>query len=337
MSRLAVIIPFYQSKKGLLVQALRSALLQKGEQLSVHVFVIDDASPIPADGELAELLPEERLQVTLIEQANQGPAGARNTGLAQVSKDFDFIAFLDSDDVWSAQHLERAVWALNQGFDLYFSDYNSYERENSFFTYQKGKGHFNQADHKALLGRDGFYVYQTSFFEGLIKANFVGTSTLVYRWANLGHLRFNPQLFNAEDEVFLLEAAIVTNKIVFSSEPEVTYGRGINICSQWSTWGNPQALKFFRNHYTAQYHILNNFQLNPTLKKQNLHKQRKDQVGFCQNLFNFLIRRKVPVGAWGYFLEITRKDLLFPFLFVRVGIAIILQKATGVQIFKESE
>jgi glycosyltransferase involved in cell wall biosynthesis len=50
-------------------------------------------------------------RVRLVEQANSGPAAARNNGARHSSS--EYLAFLDADDVWAPQFLERSVAALD--------------------------------------------------------------------------------------------------------------------------------------------------------------------------------------------------------------------------------
>jgi len=49
-------------------------------------------------------------RVRLIRQKNQGPAAARNLGVKSTTS--DFIAFLDADDAWEPQKIEKQLAAL---------------------------------------------------------------------------------------------------------------------------------------------------------------------------------------------------------------------------------
>ena len=94
----SVVIPLYNS--GSYVRRCLSSV--EAQTLRPHeVIVVDDGS---TDGS-AELVAEEFPQIVLIRQENQGVAAARNRGIAQASS--DWIAFLDSDDYWFANHLQE--------------------------------------------------------------------------------------------------------------------------------------------------------------------------------------------------------------------------------------
>ncbi len=45
---IAVVIPYFQRKEGLLAQAIRSVIAQRDVD-DVRIVVVDDASPIPAE------------------------------------------------------------------------------------------------------------------------------------------------------------------------------------------------------------------------------------------------------------------------------------------------
>jgi glycosyltransferase involved in cell wall biosynthesis len=99
----SVVIPSYNCARYIL-QAVESALDQSYP--SVEIVVVDDGST----DETAELLERYRDRIRYIHQANRGLAGARNAGIRNARG--DFVAFLDSDDVWFREKLEQQVAAL---------------------------------------------------------------------------------------------------------------------------------------------------------------------------------------------------------------------------------
>jgi glycosyltransferase involved in cell wall biosynthesis len=85
---LSVIIPAF-GRAASLLRAAKSVLSQ---DVPLELIIVDDGSPDPIDLEI------ERTRIVRLPE-NQGPAGARNAGVA--ASRADWIAFLDSDDVWT--------------------------------------------------------------------------------------------------------------------------------------------------------------------------------------------------------------------------------------------
>lgn len=100
----SVVISAY-NRPDLLAFAIESALAQTVAPL--EIIVVDDASPTP----LAPLTEKYGERITMIrEDVNGGACRARNRGIAAARG--DFIAFLDDDDVWLPQKLQRQMEAI---------------------------------------------------------------------------------------------------------------------------------------------------------------------------------------------------------------------------------
>ena len=243
----AVVIPYFQRRPGILARAVASALAQHGCQQAL-IIVVDDASPLPALSELAALLAAHPARIRLIEQANGGPAAARNAALRAVAHGTRYVAFLDSDDQWSPDHLQRALLALEQGMDLYFSDHYQLNQQISAF---RRAGRMRPEAHPPLAVAADLHAYHGDMFDQILGGNVIGTSTVVYRHAAWPALRFREDFVNAgEDYLFWLELSRLSQRIVFSSRCECTYGAGVNIFSG-AGWGTPGAL--LRLHYEIKF------------------------------------------------------------------------------------
>lgn len=98
--RVSVIIPAYNAEH-FLREAIDSALSQTLP--AYEILVINDGSTDRTRA-VAESYGD---RITYIEQQNQGQGAARNAGLAKASG--RFIAFLDADDFWQPEFLEKCV------------------------------------------------------------------------------------------------------------------------------------------------------------------------------------------------------------------------------------
>ncbi|HVY18116.1 MAG TPA: glycosyltransferase family A protein [Rhodopila sp.] len=99
---ITVVIPLYNGGR-FIEEALRSVFRQTRQP--DEVIVVNDGST--DDGSAIVQRLAEEFPIRLIDQANAGQSAARNRGVDQASG--DLIAFLDQDDVWYPNHLERLL------------------------------------------------------------------------------------------------------------------------------------------------------------------------------------------------------------------------------------
>lgn len=103
--QVSCIVPAYNAAEYL-KQALDSALAQSHG--SLQLIVVDDGST-DATGEIAA---QFGAKVELISQSNCGVAAARNRGMEAARG--EFIAFLDADDLWHKNKLQRQLAAFSE-------------------------------------------------------------------------------------------------------------------------------------------------------------------------------------------------------------------------------
>jgi glycosyltransferase involved in cell wall biosynthesis len=105
----SVIIPNY-NYASYVCEAVDSALQQTYD--NIEVVVVDDGSKDNS----REILERYGYKITVISQPNAGVSAARNAGVKHSSG--KFVAFLDADDVWLAEKIEKQVDLFESEKDL---------------------------------------------------------------------------------------------------------------------------------------------------------------------------------------------------------------------------
>lgn len=106
MKKVSVIIPVYGVEKYIR-ETVASVLQQTYDNF--ELIIVDDESP---DQSIAICQQFQDPRIKIVRQANRGLAGARNTGIRHASG--DYVAFLDGDDLWQPNKLEKHVEHLER-------------------------------------------------------------------------------------------------------------------------------------------------------------------------------------------------------------------------------
>lgn len=106
--RVSVIVPVF-NRPAFVGEAVRSALSQECPG-GLEVVVVDDGSTDETPAVLADLTGEDD-RVRVFRQENAGPAVARNRAFEEARG--EFLALLDSDDIWLPEKLARQVALLD--------------------------------------------------------------------------------------------------------------------------------------------------------------------------------------------------------------------------------
>ncbi len=153
----AVVVPTYNCAQYL-ARALDSVTAQTYR--SFQLFVIDDGSTDNTE-EIVGKFPSE---CVFEKQAHAGPAAARNRGIRISSS--PYIAFLDADDVWLPQKLERQIKLLER------------RPEVGLVCSDCAVGGITEPDSSYFQRRA---MPQSEVFERLVKDCFIVTPTVVVR------------------------------------------------------------------------------------------------------------------------------------------------------------
>lgn len=103
MDNVSIVIPYY-NRKDVIENAITSVLAQTYQNF--ELIIVDDGSIEPLNRPYHP-------QIKIIHHPhNQGAAAARNTGIK--SSQHEWIAFLDSDDVWQPDKLEKQLHFIKE-------------------------------------------------------------------------------------------------------------------------------------------------------------------------------------------------------------------------------
>jgi glycosyltransferase involved in cell wall biosynthesis len=105
----SVIVPTYNSAKYI-EEALNSIFNQTFRDF--EIIVVDDGST----DNTRQILEKYAQQIKYVCQANGGPSSARNTGIRLANG--KYIAFLDADDLWFPEKLEKQIALFNHNSKL---------------------------------------------------------------------------------------------------------------------------------------------------------------------------------------------------------------------------
>jgi len=176
----SIIIPSYGGEKYL-EEAIRSVFAQTYRDY--ELIVVDDGSPFAG---VARICRKYEGKVNYVRQENAGQAAARNTAI--VKSRGQYVAFLDDDDVWMPEKLEKQV--------SYYEELEKNGKDVGLIY--SGHEHIDERGgliHRVLLRSSG------KNYGALIFMDFVGTpSSVIIKRAVLDDIGlFDEKINNTED------------------------------------------------------------------------------------------------------------------------------------------
>ena len=152
----SVVMPAYNAQEHIR-RAIDSVL---GQTKTVDaIIVVDDGST----DSTVEIVSSYGSKVQLIRQQNAGPATARNAGIKAARS--EWIAFLDADDEWLSEKIEKQSALLMRNRHLVWSSSNFiYCKCNENHRYNR---HTLEEAEKLLDGKEYFEDYFSAFGDGI--------------------------------------------------------------------------------------------------------------------------------------------------------------------------
>lgn len=154
MPKISVVIPAYNQEK-FITETIESILNQTYKDF--EIIVVDDGSTDCTKQKLEKF----GSKIKIIEQPNLERAIARNNGVK--NSQGEYIAFVDSDDIWTEDKLENQIKVLE-------------EKKDCMFIYS-ACGRVNQYSKKIKPAKRQLEGYSGNIFEELLIRNFIASAT----------------------------------------------------------------------------------------------------------------------------------------------------------------
>lgn len=230
MVTVSVIIPVYNVEKYI-AETIESVLAQTYQDF--EIIIVDDESPDNSI-EICRRFTDERIRI--FQQKNRGLAGARNTGIRHSQG--NYIALLDSDDLWLSEKLERQVNFLEThpqvGVTFCPAEFMN-EEGIPLATYQ----------HPKLTGIDAGYLFQ---------ANAIGSgSSPMIRREVFEAIAFQDNLHGKTENSYFDEH--------FKRSEDLECWIRIALQTQWKIEGTNEILLYYRvNHQSLSAEVMKQFE-----------------------------------------------------------------------------
>lgn len=175
--KFSIVIPLYNKAQSI-GNTLLSVLNQNYQNF--EIVIVNDGS---TDDSIEAVSTIEDDRIKIVHQKNQGVSAARNKGVEQ--SQYDWIAFLDGDDLWEANHLEEII-KMMADFPDEFIYVTSFEYSDKRFMYK----------HK----REKEIFKIENYFKEAVREHLLWTSIVVINKLCLNEIGgFNTNLTRGED------------------------------------------------------------------------------------------------------------------------------------------
>jgi teichuronic acid biosynthesis glycosyltransferase TuaG len=227
--KVSIIIPYYKKKKFFL-ETLKSAINQSYKNFEI-IIVYDD--PSRTDLEYVKRIIKFNKKITLlINDKNLGAGYSRNKGI-KYSKG-DYIAFLDSDDLWSSEKLSMQI---------------SFMRKNNV--------NFSHTSYKIIDEKNNLLgiqiVKKNIYYSELLRSCDIGLSSVVVKKNIINENNF-PNLKTKEDYVLWLKL-VKKNKIYGLKEILTSWRRSKNSLSSFFFQKMLDAFRVYHKHENLNFFI----------------------------------------------------------------------------------
>ncbi|MEQ5318742.1 glycosyltransferase [Providencia vermicola] len=198
---ISVVIPCYNSSEWI-EKAILSVTKQSFKK--IEIIIVDDGSTDNTIERINNI--ECEYPILIVKQKNLGPSIARNNGV--LHSNGNWIAFLDSDDEWHPNKLEKQLLSLNINNSKNFSLSDCDLIDNESFFIKCHKNNINSSDSLNNIKKE-FYLGNISMI----------TPSILLSRELFDHVGgFDSKLRYKEDNFFILNLLSKGGKLIYTHE-----------------------------------------------------------------------------------------------------------------------
>lgn len=237
-AKVAIIMPAHNAERTI-KKSIESILNQTFPDFILYI--INDAS---TDNTKSIILNFSDPRIVYLEnEYNMGVASSRNKGIKLSNS--QYIAFLDSDDLWLPEKLQKQITYLEDGWNVVNSNYYSFKKhENELLSVRKSPNVIS--------------------YECMLKSNFIGNLTGIYNCENVG--KIYQKQSGHEDYIMWLEIIKKANKSFCIQEPLAKYRLSDDSLSgnkfkamkwQWKIYRDELGFNILKSLYYFMFYTVN--------------------------------------------------------------------------------
>lgn len=199
--KVSVIIPTF-NRGGFLERAVHSIINQ--DYKNIEIIIVDDRSTDNTESIVDAMKDRFPFIVYCKNDHHKGPSGARNTGITKSSG--EYLAFLDSDDIWLDNHLKNGMEILlnNPEIDLLFANHKVVDSLTGKHLYNFFDQHQILPSLKSVSLSPNTKLLKDNLFNALIQENFFHFGSSIMRKSSIRGIFLDESIMFAEDRDFVI-------------------------------------------------------------------------------------------------------------------------------------
>lgn len=207
----SIVVPVYNAEKSL-IRTVKSLCDQNYK--NIEIILVNDGSTDESLNECYRLANEDS-RVSIINQKNSGPSGAKNKGVS-VAKGI-YITFVDADDYVDTRYIEMMITSLNNNCtELAITSYYKQYLNNGKVVIEEKK--IETQSYKSNIPEEIFF---SLIVKGIMNPNW--NKLYVLKIIKDNHITFNLDLKLGEDLIFNLQYLKYNSGISIIGKPLIYY------------------------------------------------------------------------------------------------------------------